>query len=133
MHPAESAKRYQAVAIDTAPPGQLVLMLFDGALRFMATAVAGFKEADLPERVEAVHNNLIKAQNVLRELQTSLDMEKGGEFSERMFALYEYMIAQLNKANLDKDARPIRVVEKLLEQIRTAWAQMLAQSSGVAA
>jgi flagellar protein FliS len=133
MHPAESAKRYQAVAIDTAPPGQLVLMLFDGALRFMATAVSGFKEADLPKRVEAVHNNLIKAQNVLRELQTSLDMEKGGEFSERMFALYEYMIAQLNKANLQKDARPIRVVEKLLEQIRTAWAQMLAQSSGVAA
>lgn len=133
MDKVESAKRYQAVAVGTAPPGQLVLMLFDGALRFMATALAGFQETDLPKRIEVIHNNLIKAQNVLRELQATLDMEQGGEFSERMLVLYDYMIGQLNAANLSKDAQPIRVVEKLLGEIRAAWAQMLTQSNSVAA
>ncbi|HEX4666334.1 MAG TPA: flagellar export chaperone FliS [Chthoniobacterales bacterium] len=133
MHQAESAKRYQSVAIDTSPPGQLVLMLFDGALRFMAIASAGFEEKDLAKRIETIHNNLIKAQNILRELQATLNMEKGGEFSERMCALYDYMIAQLNEANLTKDPHSIRIVEKLLGQIRAAWAQMLAQSNSVAA
>ena len=108
-------------------------MLFDGALRFMAMARKGFAEENFAKRLEAVHNNLSKAQNILRELQTTLDMEKGGEFSIKMFALYEYMIAQLSEANLRKDARPIGVVEDLLGQIRTAWAQKLAQSSEVAA
>ncbi len=133
MDKAESAKRYQAVAVGTAPPAQLVLMLFDGALRFMATAGAGFNEESLPKRLEIVHNNLTKAQKILRELQTTLDLEKGGEFSERMFSLYDFMITQLTDANLRKDARPIRTAERLLGQIRAAWAQMLAQSSSAAA
>jgi flagellar protein FliS len=108
-------------------------MLFDAALRFMATAASGFEEKDLIRQIETVHNNLTKAQKVLRELQTSLDKEKGGEFSERMFALYDYMIAQLAEANLSKKIEPIQVVRSLLEPIRDAWAQMLAQSNSVAA
>jgi len=95
MYAAESARCYQAAAVKTAPPGQLILMLFDGALRFMATAAAGFQEPEPAKRIEKIHLNLIKAQNILRELQACLDLEKGGEFSERMFALYEFMIAQI--------------------------------------
>lgn len=133
MDKAESAKRYQAVAVGTAPPAQLVLMLFDGALRFMATATAGFDEESLPKRLEIVHNNLTKAQKILRELQITLDLERGGAFSERMFSLYDFMITQLSDANLRKDPRPIRTVERLLGQIRVAWAQMLTQSSSAAA
>jgi flagellar protein FliS len=127
------ASAYQATAIKTAGPGQLILMLFDGALRFMATPAAGFEEKDLTTQIETIHNNLIKAQRVLRELQTSLDMNKGGEFSQRMFALYDYMIAQLTEANLGKKPEPIQIVRTLLEPIRDAWAQMLAQSNGLTA
>jgi flagellar protein FliS len=127
------ASASQATAIKTAGPGQLSLMLFDGALRFRATAAAGFEEKDLTTQIETIHNNLIKAQRVLRELQTSLDMNKGGEFSQRMFALYDYMIAQLTEANLGKKPEPIQIVRTLLEPIRDAWAQMLAQSNGVTA
>ena len=108
-------------------------MLFDGALRFMATASAGVGEANIAKRFETIHNNLIKTQNILRELQVSLDRKAGGEFAERMFALYDFMIAQLMQANLKKDAEPIRVVEDLLGQIRDAWAQMLETSASAAA
>jgi flagellar protein FliS len=125
----EPGKRYQAIAINTASPGQLILMLFDGALRFMAAAVAAFEESDRRKQIEGIHNNLVRARDILRELQTSLDQEKGGEFSQRLHPLYEYMIGQLNEANLKKNVKPIQVVESLLGQIRNAWAQMLAQSS----
>ena len=112
MQVAQFAKSYKSIAVNTAHPGQLVLMLFDGALRFMDTAVAGFAEENISRRFEAIHNNLIKTQNILRELQKAV---------------------QLTQANLKKDKEPIHVVEKLLGQIRDAWAQMLKQSSSEAA
>lgn len=129
----EPGKRYQAAAINTASPGQLILMLFDGALRCMGIAVAAFEEPDRTKQIESIHNNLIKAQGILRELQTSLDLEKGGEFSQQMHRLYEFMIEQLNEANLKKSVTPIQIVEGLLIPIRDAWAQMLVQSSTKAA
>lgn len=129
MQLAQFAKSYKTVAVSTAPPGQLVLMLFDGALRFMATALGGFHEENIMKRNEAIHNNLIKTQNILRELQVSLDMQAGGEFSARMFALYDFMLTQIQQANLKKESEPIRVVERLLGEIRGAWAQMLERSA----
>ena len=133
MSTAESARRYRTTAVNTATPGQLVLMLFDGALRFMDTAVAGFDEASLSKRLEIVHNNLVKTQNILRELQATLDRAGNADFSDRMFALYDFMIAQLVEANLRKDPKPIHTVARLLGQIRAAWAEMLSQSCSEAA
>jgi flagellar protein FliS len=133
MKPAQFANSYRAVAITTATPGQLVLMLFDGAMRFLSTALHGFECENISARNEQIHNNLIKAQRVVRELQCSLDLRNGGEFASRMFALYDFMIDHLQGANLRKDPEPIRTVERLLGEIRGAWAQMLDQSQSQAA
>jgi flagellar protein FliS len=130
---AKYARAYKSVAVSTATPSQLVLMLFDGALRFMSTALHGFEIENVGLRNEQVHNNTIKTQKILRELQYSLDMKVGGEFPQRMYALYDYMLDQLLKANLAKDPAPIRVVERLLREIRDAWAQMLDQNISQAA
>jgi flagellar protein FliS len=121
-------KSYRTLAVTTASPGQLILMLFDGALRFLTEAQDGFDDPDFVKRNERIHNNLVKAQNVLKELQGSLNMEVG-EFSERMYALYNFMMAQLRLANLKKDPEPLRVVIGMLNGIRDAWAQMLEQTS----
>ena len=133
MKNAQFAKSYQAVAVATASPGNLVLMLFDGALRFLNTALHGFQNEDITKRNEDIHNNLLKAQRILRELQCSLDMDSGGEFSRRMHALYDFMIEELRKANLAKEPAPIQTVDRLLGEIRGAWSQMLEQSQSVAA
>lgn len=125
MQLAQFAKSYKTMAINTAPPGQLVLMLFDGALRFMSAALGGFDEKAVTKRYETIHNNLIKTQSILRELQASLDPRAGREFSERMHALYDFMLMQIQQANFNKEPEPILVVERLLGGIRTAWAQML--------
>jgi len=133
MNPSQYARSYRAMAISTATPGQIVLMLFDGALSSMAVALHGFQEQDFIRRNERVHNNIIKAQAILRQLQGSLDMKVPGGFSQRMWALYDFMLRQLNEANLRKDPEPIRIVERLLGVIRNAWATMLERNTANAA
>ena len=63
MKNAQFAKSYQAVAVSTASPGNLVLMLFDGALRFLSTALIGFQHEEFGKRNEEINNNLIKDSN----------------------------------------------------------------------
>ena len=75
----------------------------------------------------------IKTQKIIRELQCSLDMKAGGEFAQRMYALYDFMLDQLIRANLTKDPKPFHVVEGLIREIRDAWAQMLDQTVAKAA
>ena len=119
------AGSYGAVAVSTVTPGALILMLFDGALRFLARAEHGFQNESISRRNEEVHNNLTKARAVLRELQVSLDMEAGVEFAGHMFALYDFMIEQLLLADVRKEIAPIQNVVGLLADIRGAWAEMI--------
>jgi flagellar secretion chaperone FliS len=133
MHLASYAQTYRKNAVGTASRGELVLMLFDGTLRFLSAAVRGFEEGNIGRRNEQIHNNLIKAQNILRELQVSLDLQAGGDFARRMFALYDFMLHQLQGANFKKERAPIHDVERLLGELREAWGKMLLQSSGVEA
>ena len=94
---------YRQAATKTATPGQLVLMLFDGALRFLDRALIGFDLDDPLESNLAINNNILKAQDIIRELNASLNMELGGEFSATMRRLYNYYDSQLSKSNLQKD------------------------------
>ena len=68
------AKSYKAQSVQTASPGKLVRMLFDGCLRFTTAAKRAFEEEEFTKRNEDVNNNLIRAQNIVTELQSSLDM-----------------------------------------------------------
>jgi flagellar protein FliS len=120
---------YRQVATKTATPGQLVLMLFDGALRFLDKALVGFDLDDPLESNLAINNNILKAQEILRELNMSLNMEKGGEFAATMRRLYNYYDLQLSQSNLQKDPAGVQLVIRLLSVIRGAWAEMLSGNS----
>ena len=120
-------RRYAATK--TATPGQLVLMLFDGALRFLDKALVGFDLDDPLDSNLAINNNILKAQEILRELNVSLNMEKGGEFATTMRRLYNYYDLQLSQSNLRKDPSGVELVIRLLSVIRGAWAEMLTGNS----
>ena len=120
---------YRQVATKTATPGQLVLMLFDGALRLLDKALVGFDLDDPLDSNLAINNNILKAQEILRELNMSLNMEKGGEFAATMRRLYNYYDLQLSQSNLQKDPAGVELVIRLLSVIRGAWAEMLAGNS----
>jgi len=123
------AQAYRQNSVQTASPGQLILMLFDGALHFMNRALLGFTHEDVIPRNEAVHTNLLKTQAIIDELQACLRHEVGGEFAGTMSALYDYMRVQLREANRYKVAAPVHIVMDLLGDIRAPWAAMLTQAA----
>ncbi len=125
-HTANPWQSYRQVATKTATPGQLVLMLFDGALRFLDKALVGFELDDPLDSNLAINNNILKAQEIIRELNVSLNLEGGGEFAVTMRRLYNYYDLQLSQSNLKKDPTGIHLVIRLLTVIRDAWAEMLA-------
>jgi flagellar protein FliS len=104
-------------------------MLFDGALRFLDKALIGFDLDDPLDSNLAINNNIIKAQEILRELNSSLNMEQGGEFAATMRRLYNYYDLQLSQSNLRKDPAGVQLVIRLLSVIRGAWAEMLSGNS----
>jgi len=104
-------------------------MLFDGALRFMAAAELGFNEENFARQNEQIHNNIQRTQAIITELQATLNMEKGGEFSENLYRLYDFMQEHLNQANREKSREKIKTVAAFMQDIRDAWSQMLLQTA----
>jgi flagellar protein FliS len=124
------ARTYRSNAVLTASPGQLVLMLYDGALKSLALALAGFAEPEENfRRIEIINTHLLKAQSILAELQSGLNFEAGGEFARTMDRLYNYHNRRLFEANLRKQVEPVIEVERLVRELRDAWAQMLSQNA----
>jgi flagellar secretion chaperone FliS len=119
-------KTYRSNAVLTASPGQLVLMLFDGALKAMALAREAFNQPEGDaRRIEIINHQLQKAQNILNELQAGLNMEAGGDFAKTLYRLYDYHTRRLFEANLRKDVAPVIEVEGLVGSLRDAWSEML--------
>ena len=122
------ARTYRTNAVLTASPGQLVLMLYDGALKALGIAREAFAQPpEEPKRIETINTQLIKAQAIIAELQNGLNLEAGGEFARTMHRLYDYHNRRLLEANLRKQAAPVVEVERLVRELREAWAQMLSQ------
>jgi flagellar protein FliS len=128
------ARTYRANAVLTASPGQLVLMLYDGALRALNGARGGFALGDEdPRRFEVINTQLLKAQAIISELQGTLNLDAGdGKFAREMHRLYDYYLRRLMDANLRKTEEPIIEVERLLRDVRNAWAEMLAKHDNTA-
>lgn len=115
------AARYSSVgvasSIEDAKPAELVYMLFESAVDRLAAAKGHIERKEIARKGETIG----KATAIIVELQRSLDMEKGGEFAERLDTLYDYMLRQLTQANLHNDVAKIEEVIKLLTPIRDAW------------
>ncbi|MBL9186272.1 MAG: flagellar export chaperone FliS [Opitutaceae bacterium] len=127
------ARAYRANAVLTASPGQLVLMLYDGALKALALAREGLEApGEDPRRIAVISQQLLKAQAILGELQSGLNLEAGGEFARTMHRLYDFHLSRLFDANMRKQVAPVIEVERLVRELRDAWAQMLAQQDAPA-
>ena len=116
---------YRQVALTTASPGQLVLMLYDGALKFSRQALDGFNHDDPLEFNRTIHNNVTRAQAIINELNVSLNMEHGGELSTSLRRVYQYLDRRLEESNTRKSPDGIEETVRRLGDLREAWAQML--------
>ena len=124
-------KSYRQVATQTASPGQLVLMLYDGAIRFLERALIGFSKEDPAEFNETVSNNVMRAQEIINELNYSLNLELGGEIAKRLRQLYLYFDRRLTESNLAKEPSGIKEVISRVSSLREAWAIILSGQDAV--
>ncbi len=114
-------QEYQINQVETADPRQLVVMLYDGAIRFLEK---GAEFLDDFKTYDKANQNLLRAQDIITELMVSLDMDKGGEIAENLLSLYTFMKKKLLEANMKKEKEGVIDVIKLLEDLRSAWKEM---------
>lgn len=119
-------QQYRTVQTTTASGIELVLMLYRGAIRFLNSAVAALEERDL----ERAHRALLRAQDIVRELRTTLDLQHGSDLAGELERLYVYLEERLVDANVTKDAAAANEVRALLQELAAAWESV--QKSGVA-
>jgi len=111
-------KEYQANSVGTADQKQLIIMLYEGALRFIGEAerhMATFKTYD------KANNSILRAQDILTELMVSLNLEQGGEIGQNLFNLYAYCKTQMLEANVEKKVELLRQPKKIITELLEAW------------
>jgi flagellar protein FliS len=115
---------YRRTEAQSASPMQLVVMLYDGALKFLAEARAAQAIGDLPRRAHALR----RVAAILAECHATLDLERGGDVAAELDRLYSYMSTRLLDVTVKKDPSAIDELHKLLTPLRQAWADAAAQS-----
>ncbi len=129
MIPKNPWQSYRQVATQTASPGNLVLMLFEGAIGFLEKSLVGFGHEDPLEFNLVVNNNVLRAQAIINELNHSLNLRDGGEIAIHLRRLYLYMDRRLQEGNVAKDKAAIVEVAERLRVLRDTWSQMLQQGA----
>ncbi|WP_144478037.1 flagellar export chaperone FliS [Cytobacillus oceanisediminis] len=110
---------YQQNSVNTASPGELTLLLYNGCLKFIHLAKNAIKTND----IQAKNTNIQKAQSIVQELMVTLNMEL--EVSENMMSLYDYMNRRLIEANVKNDTAILEEVEGLVTDFRDTWKQVI--------
>ncbi|MCA9798937.1 MAG: flagellar export chaperone FliS [Cyanobacteria bacterium HKST-UBA04] len=112
---------YKNQRVETASPETLIIMLYDGAIRFLNVAKSAQADGD----IETFHNHVVKAQRIVFELMASLDMEIGGEVAGNLYRLYDYLHSQLIQADLKTNVLLLDEVQTHLRELRDSWQQAI--------
>lgn len=116
-----ATQAYKESSVLTAPPERLVVMLYDGTLRFLARAAAALREGRPPG---AVGEPLKRADAILDELLSTLDHERGGEIAAALQPIYVFCRRRLVEAQIEADADKVDEVAGLVRELRDSWAQL---------
>jgi flagellar protein FliS len=123
-----SIDQYRKSSVGAASPLQLVIMLYDGALRFMEAG----RHAMLRRDVYNQNENITKAQRIVGELIATLDMEQGGEVAKNLVALYTYVYEKLVEANLEDKPELVQECATIVSELRESWVELERQSRNTA-
>lgn len=123
MSAAVQYNAYKRVDVETSSQGKLIVMLFNGAIQRAEEA----KRQLAKGRTEGVHNNLLRAQDIVAELRNSLDMKVA--IAKQLDRIYEYFQHLLIKANIRKDSSPLDEVITHLTTMRNTWQEAFAKAA----
>ena len=108
---------YKENAVTTQPRGRLVVLLYEGAIKFLRQAEGELQAGNFLEKGRYIS----KAQAIIMELNAALDMERGKDISKTLRSLYDFMIRHLNRANMERDQKFIEDVILQLERLNEGW------------
>lgn len=114
-------KQYQQNQATTASPEKILIMLYDGAVRFVRQAAKGIETGDTAQKCEGIS----RAMAIIVEFSNSLDREVGGQIADDLDALYYFMTRQLMDVRKSDDVEKLNVVEGLLVDLRETWMQAI--------
>jgi len=124
---------YKETRIKTASQGQLIIMLYNEAVRQLDQALdlirlntTGKKD---PSNIEKISKAIVKTQEIVSELMVSLDFEQGGDIAKNLFSLYTWFNRELMGANIDQDARRLSAVRDHIDTLRNAWHEIVATNA----
>ena len=118
---------YQQIEVNSSNGLQLVVMLYDGAIRFLSDAKACIQRQDLQGKAVAIDRTLA----ILGELQSTLKLEEGGELAQSLDRLYTYMTERIVEASLKLNVKPLDETIKLLTILNSAWTEIAAKAEQV--
>jgi flagellar protein FliS len=111
--------KYQENSVFTASPEELTLMLYNGLVKFILRAQQSIEKKDIPQ----ANNDIIRAQNIVTELRSTLDLKY--DIAKQLDALYDYIYYALVEANIKKDAEMLRDVLGISQEIRDTWTEAM--------
>jgi flagellar protein FliS len=129
-----SATFYRETRIKTASQGQLIIMLYDGAIKQLDHSLellgrGGASSKKDPGRIEKINKAILKTQEIITELMVSLDFDQGGEIAKNLFSLYTWFNQELLAANIAQDSKKIHDIRNMLGELRGAWGEIIAKTS----
>jgi flagellar protein FliS len=124
MDPDHSFNQYQRTNLTTADQGKLILMMYDGAIRFIEQAKTKMASGDIPGKGVFIG----KAQKVISELNGCLNREKGGQIAISLETLYLYVNNQLSMANLKNSPQHLDDALKVLRELLDGWKAIMQKS-----
>jgi flagellar secretion chaperone FliS len=107
---------YRKGEVLAATPGQLVVLLYDGARRFLRQGAMAMRDG----QIERAHNALRKAERIINHLDGTLDFEQG-DIPQLLHAIYRFCLRYLNEARLDQDADKVEEIGHMLNELREAF------------
>jgi len=123
---------YRETRVKTASQGQLVMMLYDEAIKcldrgleLLSLDTEGKKN---PGNIEKISKAILKTQEIITELIVSLDFEQGGDIAKSLFSLYTWFNKELFEANIKHDIHRLTAVRNQLNELRSAWAEITAKN-----
>ena len=117
---ASAGNLYRSNEVLTASKKKLVIMLYDGAAKNLKLAKLAIED----KKIERVNILIIKTQNILVELMSTLNFEDGGDVANHLMALYEYMYQKTIRANIDKNSEILDEVIGYLQELSDTWSQI---------
>jgi flagellar protein FliS len=124
---------YTETRIKTASQGQLIIMLYNEAVKQLDHGLELLEknggEKKHPGRIEQISKSILKTQEIVTELMVSLDFEQGGEIAKNLFSLYTWFNQELLAANINQDPQRISSVRNMLNDLRSAWCEIIATNS----